>query len=80
MQQMLDLFKKKKFLYTFAFLLPFAIYSVIFMLLGVAPFGEIRNMYNFTHICMMFLKTEKVYFIVGKVEWDLTLLVYSPII
>ncbi|WP_459501644.1 YfhO family protein [Bacillus sp. C1] len=39
MQQMLDLFKKKKFLYTFAFLLPFSIYSVIFMLLGVAPFG-----------------------------------------
>lgn len=39
MQALLDLFKKKKFLYTFAFLLPFSIYGVVFILLGVAPFG-----------------------------------------
>lgn len=40
MQALLDLFKKKKVLYTFAFLLPFSIYGVVFMLLGVAPFGS----------------------------------------
>lgn len=39
MQALLDLFKKRKFLYTFAFLLPFSIYGVVFILLGVAPFG-----------------------------------------
>lgn len=40
MQQLLDLFKKKKFLYALAFFLPFSIYGVMFILLGIAPFGE----------------------------------------
>ncbi|MDM5157042.1 YfhO family protein [Bacillus sp. DX1.1] len=40
MQQLLDLFKKKKFLYAVAFFLPFSIYGVILALLGVAPFGQ----------------------------------------
>ncbi|CAG9612590.1 hypothetical protein BACCIP111899_01767 [Bacillus rhizoplanae] len=40
MQQLLDLFKKKKFLYALAFFLPFSIYGVMFILLGIAPFGD----------------------------------------
>lgn len=41
MQQILDLFKRNKFLlYGFAFFLPFAIYGMIFVLLGVYPFGS----------------------------------------
>ncbi|MFX3622870.1 MAG: YfhO family protein [Ectobacillus sp.] len=41
MQRVVDLFKENKgLLYGFAFLLPFAIYGVILILLGVHPFGE----------------------------------------
>ncbi|WP_416828551.1 YfhO family protein [Ectobacillus polymachus] len=40
MQHLLQLFKKNKYvLYGSAFLLPFAIYGILFMLLGIAPFG-----------------------------------------
>lgn len=41
MQHILQLFNKNKYvLYGFAFLLPFAIYGILFMLLGIAPFGQ----------------------------------------
>jgi uncharacterized membrane protein YfhO len=40
MQWILDLIKKSKYLYTFAFLLPVLIYGTIFVLIGVAPFGH----------------------------------------
>lgn len=41
MQDLLQLFKKNKYvLYGFAFMLPFAIYGILFILLGIAPFGQ----------------------------------------